>query len=204
MTASSFQTTRRNPADKPSLQDEEENPYGQDDVDSGGTGEPPVLAEVALEGQEARRYGLQVVVLDKGDREEELVPCTDPGNERDGQETGPAQGQYDAEQHLQFVRTVYAGCILEVAWQSDEVRAQQQRRQRRENRPVDQDQAKPRVRQLQGSPEEEQRNKEELERHRACHPQVEQDGVCARQVQTGHRVGARCCDDANADYCADG
>src|SRR4051795_7955676 len=121
MTASSFQDTRRNIADKSPLQDEEKNPYRQDYVDGCGACESPVLAEAALEGQETRRNGLQVVVLDEGDREEELVPCTDPGNKRDGQETGPAQGKHDAEQHLQFVRTVYTGCVLDVGWQSDQV-----------------------------------------------------------------------------------
>src|SRR5215204_1063992 len=123
--ASSLETTRCQPADKPPLQDEEQNNDRQDYVDGGGARESPVLAEVALERQEARRYGLEVVVLDEGDGEEELVPGHEPRDERDGQEAWPAQRQHDAEQDLQFVRAVYAGCVLEVARQSDEIGAQQ-------------------------------------------------------------------------------
>src|SRR5215208_753032 len=113
------------PADKPTLQDGEQDDDGQDYGDGGGARESPRLAEVALERQEARRYGLKVIVLDEGNGEEKLVPGREPRDERNGQEAWPAQGQHDAEQDLQFVRAVYAGCVLEVARQSDEIGAQQ-------------------------------------------------------------------------------
>src|SRR5215211_5729103 len=133
--ASSFKATRCQPTDEPPLQDEEQDDDGQDYVDGSGARESPVLAEAALESQEARRYGFEVFVLDEGDGEEELVPRRDPRDERDSQEAWPAQGQHHAEHDLQLVRAVYTGSVLEVAWQSDEVGAQQERRQRREDGP---------------------------------------------------------------------
>ena len=105
---------------------------------------------------------LVVIALDEGDGEEELVPRRDPRDERDGQEAWPAQGQHHAEYDLQLVCAVYAGGVLEVAWKSDEVGAQQQGPQRREDGPVDNDQAEPSVRQVQGTPQEEQWDQEEL------------------------------------------
>src|SRR5215203_2607340 len=197
--ASSLEATRCQPAYKPTLQEEEKDDDGQDYVDGGGAREPPVLAVGALECQEARRYGFEVFVLDEGDGEEELVPRLDPRDERDGQEAWPAQGQHHAEHDLQLVCAVYAGCVLEVAWKSDEVGAQQQRRQRREDGPVDHDQAKPSVRQVKRTPQEEQRDQEELERDCTGYEQVEQDRVGARQVQPRHRIGARPGDDTHPD-----
>src|SRR5215213_164773 len=202
--ASSLEATRCQPAYKPTLQEEEKDDDGQDYVDGGGAREPPVLAVGALECQEARRYGFEVFVLDEGDGEEELVPRLDPRDERDGQEAWPAQGQHHAEHDLQLVCAVYAGCVLEVAWKSDEVGAQQQGRQGGEDGPVDHDQAEPSVRQVQDTPQEEQWDQEELERNCAGHEQVEQDRVGTRQVQAGHRIGARPCDDADADDGSDG
>src|SRR5215211_6339524 len=202
--ASSFKATRCQPADEPPLQDEEQDDDGQDYVDGGGAREPPILAVGALKGQEARRHGLEVIVLNEGDGEEELVPRRDPRDERDGQEAWPAQGQHHAEHDLQLVRAVYTGGILEVAWKADEVGAQQQRRQRREDGPVDHDQAEPTVCQVQDTPQEEQRDQEELERNCAGHEQVEQDRVGARQVQPRHRIGARPGDDTHTDDGSDG
>src|SRR5829696_499072 len=202
--ASSLEATRCQPAYKPPLQEEEKDDDGQDYVDGGGAREPPVLAVGALERQEARCYGFEVFVLDEGDGEEELVPRLDPRDEGDGQEAWPAQGQHHAEHDLQLVCAVYAGCVLEVAWKSDEVGAQQQRRQRREDSPVDNDQAEPSVRQVQGTPQEEQWDQEELERNCAGHEQVEQDRVGSRQVQPRHRIGARPGDDTHTDDGSDG
>src|SRR5215210_1988704 len=114
--ASSLEATRCQPAYKPPLQDKEKDDDGQDYVDGGGARESPVLDEVLLEGQEARRHGLEVFVLDEGDGEEELVPRLDPRDERDGQEAWPAQGQHHAEHDLQLVRAIYTGGVFEVAW----------------------------------------------------------------------------------------
>src|SRR5215213_8792277 len=114
--ASSFEATRCQPAYKPTLQDEEKDDDGQDYVDGGGARESPVLAEGALEGQEARRRGLEVFVLVEGDGEEELVPSRDPSDERHGQEAWPAQGQHHAEHDLELVCAIYTGGVLEVAW----------------------------------------------------------------------------------------
>src|SRR5215203_343251 len=114
--ASSLEATRCQPAYKPPLQDEEQDDDGQDYVDGGGARESPILAEAALESQEARRYGLKVIVLDEGNGEEKLVPRRDSRDEGDGQEAWPAQGQHHAEHDLQLVCAVYAGSVLEVAW----------------------------------------------------------------------------------------
>src|ERR671910_304658 len=95
--ASSLEATGCQPADEPPLQDEEQDNDGQDYVDGGGARESPVLAEAALKSQEARRHGLEVIVLDEGDGEEELVPSLDPRDERDSQEAWPAQGQHHAQ-----------------------------------------------------------------------------------------------------------
>ena len=140
----------------------------------------PVAAEARGEVVVAGDDREEFLLGQEDRRQQELVPDAERDDQPDGEKPGPGERHDDPGEDLPLAGAVDAGRVLEIARQLQHVGAQQEDRERRVDRDVDDRQPEEVVDQAQPLPGEKERHQEELDRQARADQQVERHRVPTR------------------------